>query len=214
MKNLVLLPGWTRSEQSYRGLINSCPKEYQLTVVLHEQVCPKGHIEDFLTNFPKFLKERKLNKIILVGHSLGGALAMEFVLKYPQMVEKLILIDSAGVYGAENIFEISRNMLQNLFATGRGKSKIWLAFKNSASLVSKLPMHLKLGRYAFKIDLQERGHKIKIPTTILWGEKDHLTPLWQGERLHELIKDSKLIVLKDMDHDWILHSPELFWKNV
>lgn len=214
MKNLVLLPGWTRSERSYRGLINTCPKDYKLTVVLHEQVCPKGHVEDFLINFPKFLKERKLNKIILVGHSLGGALAMEFVLKYPQMVEKLILIDSAGVYGAENIFEISRNFIKNIFLTGRGRAKLWLGFRNSASLISKLPMHLKLGHYAFKIDLQAHGHKIKVPTTILWGERDHLTPLWQGEKLHQAIPNSKFIVLKDMYHDWILPHPEFFWQSI
>ena len=214
VKNLVLLPGWTRSERSYRGLINSCPKDYKLTIALHEKVCPKGHIEDFLINFPKFLKEKGLNKIILAGHSLGGALAIEFTLKYPQMVDKLILIDSAGVYGRENIFELSKNFLKNIFLTGRGKAKLWLAFRNSANLVRKFPMHLKLGNYAFKVDLQAHGSKIQVPTVILWGEKDHLTPLWQGEKLHKVMPHSKFIVLKNMYHDWILPHPELFWQNI
>lgn len=211
-KNLVLLPGWTRREKSYQGLINSCPKDKKIIVISYERIIPEGHIEDFLVNFKNFLDQRGLKKISLIGHSLGGALALEFTLKYPHMIERLYLVDSAGVYGREDFFQLSNNVLKNLFSSGSTKIRSFL--KNSPQFISKLKMHARLGHYAFRIDLQDHGHKIQTPTIILWGDKDILTPLWQGRKLHQAIPNSSLVILPNEPHDWLVYSPQLFWRNI
>ncbi len=209
---LVVLPGWTRSERSYKRLVDSAPKGYKVIVANHHEIIPTGNIDDFIDQFVSFLKARNLNKVSLIGHSLGGAMAMEFAMHYPEMVDKLYLVDSAGVYGQETIFELSNNLLRNLFT--RGHTKLVKFFTNSGYLIRKLPMHIKLGRYAFKVDLKEQGSKIKNYTIIMWGEKDVLNSLWQGRALQKAIPRSKLIVLKDQGHDWIVYSPHLFWQNI
>ncbi len=81
-------------------------------------------------------------------------------------------------------------------------------------MIKRPTYHFNLLNYMRKLDLTSTAQNIKSSTIIIWGEKDYMVPLWQGEKLHELIKGSKLIVLKGMDHDWILHSPELFWQNI
>lgn len=147
-----------------------------------------------------------------MGHSLGGALALEFAYHQPQMVERLFLVDSEGVYGAENIFQLTSNFFRS--HTSHVRRKAVENIKAIYRIARKLMLHLRLAHYAHHIDLQKEAREMKVPTTILWGEQDHLTPLWQGQALHQAIPGSKLIILKEMDHDWILHSPELFWENV
>lgn len=75
-------------------------------------------------------------------------------------------------------------------------------------------MHARLGHYAFRIDLQNQGHKIQTTTIILWGDKDVLTPLWQGQKLHQAIPNSSLVILPNEPHDWLVYSPQLFWQNI
>lgn len=193
MKNLVIFGGWARNEISYQGLINNAPAGWKVYYISNPELLPN-------------------KRFYLLGHSLGGALALEFVCHHPDMVEKLFLVDSEGIYGQESLAQTVKNFFQTHALHGRKK-----AHENIKALFRTLRrpiLHYKLAHFAHHADMKEKAKRIKVSTTILWGEKDHLTPLWQGERLHKLIKGSKLVVLKDMDHDWILHSPYLFWKNV
>jgi len=75
-------------------------------------------------------------------------------------------------------------------------------------------LHLRLAQFAHNIDIQRQAQELKTPTVIIWGEKDRIVPLWQGQKLHELIPNSKFLILKDMDHDWVIYNPEKFWQNI
>ncbi|MEK7580661.1 MAG: hypothetical protein AAB512_00100 [Patescibacteria group bacterium] len=72
---------------------------------------------------------------------------------------------------------------------------------------------IRLVRLAHLGDLTGDLFKISAKTTIIWGREDRLTPVWQGEIMNKFLRNSKLIVLAGMDHDWILHKPQLFWEN-
>ncbi len=56
---------------------------------------PTNTYEDMVADLLGFVTENKLNKVILMGHSMGGKVAMLFALKYPEFVDKLIVIDIA-----------------------------------------------------------------------------------------------------------------------
>ncbi|MDO8639108.1 MAG: alpha/beta hydrolase [Candidatus Daviesbacteria bacterium] len=211
-ETIVLLPGWTKREPSYKELINTTPEGYEVLIARHYNLAPHGQINNLKENFLKFLDAKKLEKITLVGHSLGGALGIELAITCSDHVNKLFLIGSAGIYGQETISQLLMNQILNFSIKKRFKSIDNL--RNIPQFTRHLRTHIKLGLYAFKADLKEQAQQIKVPTTILWGEKDVINPLWQGEKLQELISHSKLVVLEDMDHDWILHSPEKFWENI
>lgn len=211
-KNLLILGGWGRNEKSYQHLIVSTPPDIKIYFISYEDLIPNGQIDGFNERVLEFLDKNNLDKFYLMGHSLGGALALEFSYHNPGRVEELILIDSAGIYGQETISQALKSFFKS--HTLHGKKKALENIKALYRIIRKPLLHYKLAHFAHHIDLQQEAKTIKIPTIILWGEKDYLTPLWQGQKLHELIKGSKLIVLKGMDHDWILHSPELFWQNI
>lgn len=212
MKNLVLFWGWTRNEKSYQGLIESAPKDWKIFTVSYEELIPKGKIEDFHNNILQFLKANSLKRFYLLGHSLGGSLALEFTYHHPEMLERLFLVDSEGIYGHESLPQVMKNFLKT--HTLQGKKKAGENLKAIYRILRRPILHLKLAHFAHHADVQQEAKSIKVPTTILWGEKDHLTPLWQGERLHHLITTSNFIILAGQGHDWILYQPELFWQNI
>lgn len=211
-ETLVILGGWGRSQRSYIRLINSTPPGWKVYFVAHQELMHVSSTHKLNENILRFLQKHNLTKVNLFGHSVGGALALEFTYHNPEKIKRLFLIDSEGIFGNETIFEATINFLKSHVPYARKKTA-----ENIRALyrIFRRPMmHASLAKHAHLADLQEEAKKIKVPTIILWGEKDYLTPVWQGEKLHELIPNSKLIVLKNLDHDWILHNPDRFWRSV
>ncbi len=211
-ENLVVFGGWTRTENSYKKLIKLAPKNWSIDYLSYTEEIKKGELDKFFQKVIITIEKKNPSKVILLGHSLGGALAMEFSAVYPEKIQKLILLDAEGVYKKEPIHQVIRNFLRTHLHYGRKKALENL--KSSWRIIKKPIVHLRLAKIAHKFDFLDKAPNIKTPTLILWGEKDRLTPLWQGKKLNSLIPNSKFVILKDLDHDWPIHKPELFWENL
>lgn len=209
-ENLLLLWGWTRNERSYEKLINTSPENWNILTLSYEELMPGGRPERVNDVILNFLEELGLDQVNLMGHSLGGALALEFAYHNPERVKRLFLVDSEGIYGHESL----RQLIWNFLRAHSKKVALSENLKAVYRTLRKPILHARLAHFAHHADLQEQARSIKVPTLIIWGEKDRLTPPEQGKRLHKLIPSSRLIILENMDHDWVLHSPEKFWENI
>jgi pimeloyl-ACP methyl ester carboxylesterase len=89
MKHLVLFWGWTQNDQTYKSFVLKAPKDWQIHHVSYVTLMPGGDRAHFLENTIKFFKEQKLSKAYIAGHSMGGALGLEFAFHFPEMVEHL-----------------------------------------------------------------------------------------------------------------------------
>lgn len=212
MKNLVLFWGWTRNEVSYKSLIDAAPKDWKIYQISFADIAPGGNRNNFQQNILDFFKKNNLSKACVMGQSLGGAFAIEFACHNPDKVEHLYLVDSEGIYGEESLAKMTKNLL--LSTSMYASKKAFENFKAVYRLLRNPIQNGRLAHYGHHANLEQEAKMLKVSTTILWGEKDNLTPIWQGQKLHSLIKNSKLVLLKDMDHDWILHRPELFWESI
>ena len=172
---------------------------------------PHGNVGEFKNNLLGFLDKNKLEEFYLMGHSLGGALAIDFAHQFPEKVQHLYLLDSEGVYQKQPLLQVLVNTLRQHPRYQNQTGHAWSSVKR----VMRHPiLHARLGHHAHNVDLQKEASQLQVPTTILWGEDDLVTPIDQGKRLHELIKDSEFISLKEEGHDWILYNPGLFWRNI
>lgn len=206
-ETLILLPGWTGTKRIYKKLIDSAPTNCQIVIISYEKIIPGGDSEQFSSCLKEFINIQNLSNISLLGHSLGGALAIKFAAKHPDLIKKLYLVDAEGISGSENFFQAFLKTLP------RSKNGFLRMLRNLPYLFKHIILNFRLGVFAYTAHLQDEISKIKVPTTIMWGSKDYITPLWQGQKLHQMISGSKFIVVQDVTHHWIFFNPEKFWEN-
>ncbi|MEX2013154.1 MAG: alpha/beta hydrolase [Candidatus Levyibacteriota bacterium] len=209
---MVLFWGWTRNDTSYRRLIETAPGRFHIHTLSFQNFMKSSWVNQLSDNVTKYLDEKNLGKVDLVGHSLGGAFALEYAYYHPERVRHLYLLDSSGILDKRSL----TSLLVDFFSSQsiRERKKMVENLRAVYRILRWPIVYWKLAYYVRHIDLEEEAQQIKTPTTIIWGGKDKLNPLWQGEKLQELIKNSRLIILDSMNHDWPLYKPELFWDNI
>ncbi len=157
-----------------------------------------------------------LERYYMVGHSMGGALAMLFALTYPEILEGLILLST----GAKLLVlpEILDGLLKDKEATVRRITEIAFSKKASPALVEvgfkemmkcRAEVIYKDFYSCEQVDLMGKVNEITLPTLILCGEDDLLTPPKYSEYLHSQITGSKFVRIPDAGHILMLEKPEL-----
>ncbi len=158
-------------------------------------------------------------KIHLCGTSMGGMIAQNFVLKYPEKVKTVILIATTSKFDATPIIESQKLMedytLEQKFEI-RIPAEYGRAFrkrlKNDKELYETLKKRwiedqatlqdfINQGAAASTHDTRDSLHKITQPTLIIVGDKDRIIPgLHHSEFLHERIPNSRLEIIKGAGH--------------
>jgi len=129
-----------------------------------------------------FMKSLDISAAHIVGHSMGGMVAMVFALEYPEKVNKLILVNSGG------LGDISRrgSLILHLGLImrklqGKEKNKYLKSTKDDWIFVNRLP-------------------EVKTKTLIIWGYKDMYLSVSQAKMAHGLIPDCKLHIFPQCGH--------------
>ena len=222
-EKLVLLHGWTYSSdgsdplrkwQPFIELLESQGIRCELPRIpgITKDINEFWTLDEYADWLKKMLS--KDNKIILVGHSNGGRIAFKFTQKYPEKVTKLILIDSAGIYHNELPLRFKRFLFRNIAKIGRkfteseGLRKLIYIVAREGDYSNATPSQRQTMLNLINSDLTEILKEVKAPTLIIWGEKDKVTPLSDGQLIHSLIKNSKLSIIGNARHSPQFTNPK------
>ncbi len=101
-KPVVILHGLFGSARNWRGIARQLAGDFQIFTVDLRNHGESGHADsmyymEMVEDIRQFLRDRQLDKVSLIGHSLGGKIAMAYALEYSEMLEKLIVMDIAPV---------------------------------------------------------------------------------------------------------------------
>lgn len=157
------------------------------------------------------LRELEIKKVVLVGHSFGGKVALLLAAAHPEIVGALVLVSSAGVV---------RNRLKNTikqwgYKAAKLLSKIGLYDKNKLNKSGSADFRACEGVMrgvlckVIKEDAVKVSRSVVCPTLLIWGEDDAETPLKSGKKLSRNIKNSAL-VLCGKGHFPFLEKPFYF----
>lgn len=184
------------------------------------------HIEVFVEVMEQFLHSLGIEQAVLVGGSLGGWVAAAFALKFSKKVNKLILVDAAGVWGDMKELPVDLRV-----STRAHLRKVFQAIFYNKSLATDslidfaYQLHLERGD-GYTIDnllknlrdgrerLDEVIGNLRVSTLIVWGEQDQMIPLRIGQRIHELIAGSSLEIIPECGHLPALEKPAEFVRQV
>jgi len=225
-KNFLILHGWGSKAQRWDKVSEIIAGEGFNVVVpdlpgFGESQEPEKpwNLDNYCIFVQEFARQLGLRNIYLLGHSFGGSLAVKFALKYPNQVEKLFLVGAACV---------RRKTLSKSLSKKIAKIFRIFSFLPFYSLVRKGAY-----RYIFKSDyINNEGvmqksylkiigedltgvlQSIKIPTAIIWGQNDNITPMEDAYLINKNIAGSKLVIIPGGNHDLERKNPEVLGRKI
>ncbi len=166
--------------------------------------------KDYADFLVQSLEEKKIRRFSLLGHSFGGKVALSIALKYPERVEKLVLIAPSGLRAKRTFWK--RLKIAAIIFSGKAV-KAYDRMSGTKHFANSFAPKFGSRDYnnaggmrdilvkSVNEDLTEELPKIQTRTLILWGEKDQETPLEAGLRFATLIPKARLIRFPYHDHE-------------
>ena len=200
---LLVLHGWGRSGDEWIQMAKDLGRKAYVVDLpgFGGSSLPKvKNIFEYSQLVRGFCAYMNLNKVILVGHSLGGRVGIVLAAEQIDLVEKLILVDPAGVKPS-SLKRSALGTLAKLFAwmprTWRQqivKPMMDVDYRNSPSLRG-------LYRAVVKDDLRKYLPRIKCKTWVIWGEKDPILPLSLTDIYKKLLPYPTARIIWGAGHD-------------
>lgn len=174
-----------------------------------------------------FIRKRTTKPVTVVGHSMGGAIALYYAATYPKNLEHLIIINAAGVlhrtaftkhfveiYGLDNplLDSLTRNpisqvneLMSIILTRAEPLNKpfeIMLDYPQMSKYLLKGSSPMVTAAFALaQTDFSEVINKITTPTTIIWGREDRISPPRVAHVLNKRIPGSQLILIDEAGHN-------------
>lgn len=157
----------------------------------------------------------------VLGHSFGGAVALNVAVNYPETINNLILVSPA-------ITREYKTSIQNLLLKATKFSKkllrskvltplfypvknLWYKLLKNQDYSKANGIKRLIMQKVIRQDQQNKLELIKCPTLIVWGDKDKFTPIHEANVVHDTIVGSKLVILPNINHGVHIHAyKELF----
>ena len=226
---LLLLHGMAGSSETWRAVIPQLSRRYR---VVAPDLIGHGHysLGAFAVWLRDLLDELGVARATIVGHSLGGGVAMQFVYQHPDYCQRLILISSGGLGpdvglvlrllsapGAELVLPVIApqpvltvgNKLRTWFSSAGIKSprgaEVWRAY---SSLADSQTRNAFLRTLRSVVDY--RGQAVSalnrlhltsdLPTMAIWGDQDKIIPVQHAHAAHAARAGSRIEVLAGVGH--------------
>lgn len=171
-------------------------------------------IEGYAAAVISLLDTLELSKVIVIGHSMGGAIAQWIALEYPSYVKALVLIATASK------FEVSKAILEGIIEHPQATAELIMKWSWASHVDEKIKQQgakrlletltdVIQGDYLAcrNFDVEDRLSTIEVDTLILAGEQDKMTPLAWNEKLAKGISNSTLKIFPDNGHMLHLENP-------
>lgn len=156
-----------------------------------------------------FMQTQNIGKATLVGNSFGGWIALDFTVQHPDMVEKLVLVDSAGLTWQQPLVELNpssvaatRTLLESVFYDKKAISDddAQQVFTQRMRNNDGYTIQRAVAGFATPQFEDAKLGSIHVPTLVMWGRQDELIPLASGEKLRDGISGAKLVVFEQCGH--------------
>ena len=158
--------------------------------------------------------------LYLVGHSLGGMIAMVYGLENPAHVKKMVVADSFCFISQEAITDVLgrvNNAKLEDFARGISVRGLNPFNEETAKFVAKIVSDhmtkkdcLRATAASAGFNICENLKSLNIPVLVLVGKKDITTPVWASEMIHEWLPQSELVIMPEAGHLTIFDHPKEF----
>ncbi|MDB5196676.1 MAG: alpha/beta hydrolase [Flaviaesturariibacter sp.] len=219
---LVLLHGLFGALSNFKDLVEYFRQHYKVVVpmlplfeldILHTSV---GGLAKFVH---KFMEARNYTGVHLLGNSLGGHVALVYMLKHPERIKSLTLTGSSGLfengmgdsYPKRGDYDYIKKKTELTFydpatATDELVSEVFEITRNRIKVIKIIA----LAKSAIRNNLGDELSQIKQPTLLIWGNNDTITPPFVAREFNKLIPNSELHFIDKCGHAPMMEQPHEF----
>jgi pimeloyl-ACP methyl ester carboxylesterase len=212
-KPLLLLHGWGTSLDTFSAMADDLGRFFRVTAFDFP-----GHggsdmppttwaVDDFVGLTLDVMADLGVERPSILGHSFGGRVAIKLAASHPEAVDRLVLVDAAGVPPPRTVGRVLKRAASRFGnAVGRWFGRPGQAIRHAIVRRIASTDYLNAGPLlptflaVVKEDLRPALSRIKAPTLLVWGESDDDTPLSAGRAMEGLIPGARLLVLKNAGH--------------
>lgn len=219
---LLLLHGLFGALSNWQDVLNHFSKNYRVVIPLmpiFEMNILKLSVEGLSNYIDDFIEYKGFKKVNLLGNSLGGHVALVFLKKHPEKVNSLLLTGSSGLY--ESAFGASYPRKGDKAYL---KERVSLTFYDPASTTDelvdevydtiqdkgKLLRILTMAKSAIRHNMRKDLPNFHVPTCLIWGKQDTITPPEVCDEFHELMPDSEKHFIDCCGHAPMMEKPKEF----
>ena len=185
-------------------------------------------IEYYADVLDTFMHLMQIDNAAICGLSMGGYIALKAIVKYPERFTHLILCDTQCIADTdegrkkrfstieliekEGLANFAEGFMKNIFTDKNLKANEKYVQEIKATILSSKPESVTatLKALAERIETCSNLENIKVPTLIICGEEDKITPVKQSQFMSENISGAKIIVLPEAGHMSNLEQADLF----
>jgi len=239
---IVLIHGFLSSTFSYRRLVPLLRANFSVLAVDLPPFGRSGTSRKYYYSYQNMaqtvinlVKSLNYHKFSVVGHSMGGQIAMHTALLEPKMVEKIILLNSSGYMKKVNTTLVYSSYLPFFHLYVKKWLKKTGVLGNLQNVVYDRSIIDEEMIKGYSEPFDDNGifkgltylirhregdissqelKRINTPCLLIWGEQDKVVPLNIGKRLHKDLPNSRLIILPDTGHLVPEEKPELTYQYI
>lgn len=219
---LLLLHGLFGALSNWDGVIEGFRDKYRVIIPLlpiYTMPMKSAGISGLVSFVEKFVETKSLKNVILIGNSLGGHLGLVYSLNNPKNVKNLILTGSSGLFensmGASfpkrGNYDFVQEKVRHTFYNPKTATKELIdhVFEITKSLSQCLRI-VSIAKSAQRHNMAKDISRIKIPTMLIWGLNDTITPPLVGHEFNNLIPNSELKFIDKCGHAPMMEHPDQF----
>jgi pimeloyl-ACP methyl ester carboxylesterase len=221
---VLVLHGWGASIEAVSSIVGALESSCAVHAVdlpgFGQSGLPPGPwgVEEYSDWTRALLAALALERVSIVGHSHGGRIAIHLAAHHPELVDKLVLVDAAGIraprtlrwYRRVAMAKLAKHVLNRLGPAGRALSGRLVGRTASGDYSATAQALRPTFNRLVSADLTPLLPEVRASTLLIWGENDEDTPLRDGETMERLIPDAGLVVFEGAGHFAYADQPQRF----
>jgi len=219
---LLLLHGLFGALSNWDGVITHFSKNYRIIIPMLPiyEMNPRDAGLEALVSFTEgFVASQQLSDMTLIGNSLGGHIAILYTLTHQDQVKRLVLTGSSGLfengmggsYPKRGSYEyISERVAYTFYDPKVATKELIDEVFETTSSIPKCMSIVGIAKSAQRNNVAKELHKIQVPTLLVWGLNDTITPPHVAHEFNRLIVNSELHFIDKCCHAPMMEHPERF----
>lgn len=219
---LLLLHGLFGALSNWDGVIDGFRDRYRVIIPIlpiYEMPAREASLEGLVQFVERFVQHKNLTDLTLLGNSLGGHVALLYAFKHPDAVRRLVLTGSSGLfensmgnsYPKRGSYDyVAQRVAYTFYDPAVATKELIDEVFDVTNSIPKCMSIVGIAKSAQRNNVAKELHRIQVPTLLIWGLNDTITPAEVGYEFNRLIAGSELRFIDHCCHAPMMEHPARF----